>query len=60
MNTQLSTAIINAFFVSASEFVAKKHGVTLEVIADALEAGNERIASQISELMLSATAALLN
>lgn len=51
MNT---TQIIKALLKSAAEFLAAKHGVTVEQIADALEAKNEKIAAQLADLMASA------
>ena len=49
-----ASQIIAALLPSAAEFLAKKHGVTVAQIADALEAGNERIAGQLADLMATA------
>lgn len=49
-----ATQIAKTLLQSAAEFLAKKHGVTVAQIADALEAGNERVAEQLADLMASA------
>jgi chromosome segregation and condensation protein ScpB len=50
--------ITEVLLPSAAEFLAKKHGVTVSQIADALEAGNEKIAEQLADLMATAYAAI--
>lgn len=49
-----ATQIVATLLQSATEFLAKKHGVTVAQIFDALAAGNERIAEQLADLMASA------
>lgn len=50
--------IIAKLLPSAAAFLAAKHGVTVAQIADALQAGNERIAEQLADLMASAAEAV--
>lgn len=49
-----ASQIVQTLGQSAAEFLAKKHGVSVNVIYTALIDGNERIAEQMADLMATA------
>lgn len=53
-----ATQIAKTLIQSAAEFLAAKHGVPVAQIAAALEAGNQRIAEQMADLMATAYEAI--